>query len=164
MCEQWRDVVGYEGRYRVSDQGNVWSCVTNKLLHRQMTNKGKLQVTLTSASGKSNKRTLSVHRLVLEAFVGPCPEGMVACHYNDIGTDNRLGNLRWDTPSANEYDKVRNGRSLWANKTHCPQGHEYTHENTYIGPSGHRSCRVCRKLGMRRSRDTLGAVVVERHS
>lgn len=160
MCEKWRDVVGYEGRYRVSDRGNVWSCLTNKLFNPQLTAKGKLQVTLLPDSGKADRRTYLVHRLVLEAFVGPCPEGMVACHWNDLGTDNRLENLRWDTPSANEYDKVRNGRSVQANKTHCPQGHEYTPENTYIRPNGNRSCRVCRKLGMRRSRGTLGAVVV----
>ena len=90
MVETWRDVVGYEGRYRVSDQGNVWSCLTNRLLHQQSTWQGKLQVTLVPATGKANKRTLSVHRLVLEAFVGPCPEGMVGCHYDDNPTNNVL--------------------------------------------------------------------------
>ena len=30
-------------------------------------------------------------------------------------------------------------------KTHCPQGHEYTTENTYVPPSGGRSCRTCEK-------------------
>ena len=152
MVETWRDVVGYEGRYRVSDQGNVWSCLTDRLLRQRPTHKGKLQVTLIPATGKADKQMVYVHRLVLGAFVGPCPAGMVACHYNDIGTDNRLENLRWDTPSANEYDKVRNGRSVQANKTHCKQGHVFNDENTYIRPDGNRCCRACRKLGMRRSR------------
>jgi hypothetical protein len=52
-----------------------------------------------------------VHRLVLSAFAGPCPEGMEACHYNGNPADNRLCNLRWDTRKANHADKVRHGRS-----------------------------------------------------
>jgi hypothetical protein len=50
-----------------------------------------------------------VHRLVLEAFVGPCPAGMEACHNNGVRTDNRLENLRWDTRSANCRDRIRHG-------------------------------------------------------
>jgi hypothetical protein len=50
-----------------------------------------------------------VHRLVLEAFVGPCPPGMEGCHNNGIGTDNRLANLRWDTRKNNAADKVAHG-------------------------------------------------------
>jgi len=42
----------------------------------------------------------SVHSLVLEAFVGPRPEGMDGCHENDVPWDNRLSNLKWDTHSA----------------------------------------------------------------
>lgn len=152
MCEQWRDVVGYEGRYRVSDQGNVWSCLTNHLLHQQPTRRGRLQVTLVPATGKANKRTLSVYRLVLEAFVGPCPEGMVACHYNDIPDDNRLENLRWATHSDNMRDRVRNGNDRNANKTHCPRGHEYSNTNTRIGALGGRVCKVCDRLAARRRR------------
>jgi hypothetical protein len=51
-----------------------------------------------------------LHRLVLEAFVGPCPPGCVGCHANDDPSDNRLENLRWDTHKANSADAVRNGR------------------------------------------------------
>jgi len=50
-----------------------------------------------------------IHRLVLETFIGPCPEGMEACHNNGIRTDNRVNNLRWDTSSANHLDAVRHG-------------------------------------------------------
>lgn len=157
MVETWRDVVGYEGRYRVSNQGNVWSCLTNRLLHQQPIPNGKLQVTLIPATGKADKRTVYVHRLVLEAFVGPCPPGMVACHYNDIPDDNRLENLRWDTPSANQYDMVRNGRNHNANKTHCKNGHDFTPENTswYTykdKPGQYRACKECCRLRAARAR------------
>lgn len=36
--------------------------------------------------------------------------------------------------------------------THCPNGHEYTEENTYIRPNGRRACRECQKLAMREKR------------
>lgn len=63
---------------------------------------GYLRVAI--GSGKSRKHKL-VHRLVLEAFVGPCPLGMEAAHANGIRTDNRLENLSWKTPKDNSNDK-----------------------------------------------------------
>ncbi len=50
-----------------------------------------------------------VHRLVLESFVGPCPEGMESCHADGNRLNNRLDNLRWDTPKNNAADKARHG-------------------------------------------------------
>lgn len=50
-----------------------------------------------------------VHRLVLEAFVGPCPPGMEACHNNGNRLDNRIENLRWDIHENNMRDKVLHG-------------------------------------------------------
>ena len=55
------------------------------------------------------QRTLLVHRLVLEAFVGECPSGMEACHENNQRSDPRLQNLRWDTRKNNHADKKRHG-------------------------------------------------------
>lgn len=65
----------------------------------------------------SGRVTRPVHRLVLEAFVGPCPPGMECCHLDDDGYNNRLENLRWDTRSANQLDAVRNGRHRWTTTT-----------------------------------------------
>ncbi|AWN04235.1 HNH endonuclease [Gordonia phage Sour] len=85
-----------------------------------------------------------VHRLVLEAFVGPCPEGQQACHADDDKTNNELTNLRWDSPSANAADMRRNGRNAQARKTKCANGHAYTPENTYVRPDGRgRGCKRC---------------------
>ncbi len=50
-----------------------------------------------------------VARIVLVAFVGPCPERMECCHNDGDETNNRLANLRWDTHSANLLDKRRHG-------------------------------------------------------
>lgn len=87
-----------------------------------------------------------VHRLVLLVFVGPCPDGMEACHGNDVPHDNRVENLRWDTRAANVADSVQNGTHDAARRTHCPSGHPYTPENTYRHPTGRRVCRECRRI------------------
>ena len=55
------------------------------------------------------EKTRPVHRLVLEAFHGPCPPGQQACHNNGISHDNRVENLRWDTCKANQDDKRLHG-------------------------------------------------------
>jgi len=113
--EQWRAVVGYENLYEVSSHGRVRS-----LPHRTRhgcNRRGKIlavdvqwttyhRVTL-YRDGQRDRRM--VHILMLEAFVGPCPEGMEACHQNDAGGDNRLENLRWDTRRNNWLDRVRLG-------------------------------------------------------
>lgn len=49
------------------------------------------------------------HRLVLEAFVGPCPVGLLCCHADGNPANNRLSNLRWDTQAANVEDAKRHG-------------------------------------------------------
>ena len=64
--------------------------------------------------------TRPVHLLVLEAFIGPRPSGMVACHRDENCTNNVLANLRWDTPDANWDDLKRNGRRR---REICLRGH-----------------------------------------
>lgn len=53
-----------------------------------------------------------VHRLVLWAFVGPCPKGKEASHKNGDNQDNRLTNLKWKNHTQNEIDKIKHGTSL----------------------------------------------------
>lgn len=49
-----------------------------------------------------------IHSLILEAFVGPCPPDKEGCHNNSNPADNRLENLRWDTPKNNCIDRKHN--------------------------------------------------------
>ena len=117
MSERWSLVVGYEDFYEVSDRGRVRSLDRvdsmgrvwrGRILKQSTNNKaGHLSVSL-AARGVNCKRT--VHRLVLEAFVGPCPPGMECCHENGDGGNNLAENLRWDTHRNNEADKRRHGR------------------------------------------------------
>lgn len=153
--EEWRPVVGWEGLYEVCDLGWVRSLdrvvqfgsqqrhVRGRVLRPGRQVNGALFVFL--SNGK-RKKVRTVHQLVLEAFVGPRPVGLEGCHWNDVKTDNRLENLRYDTHSANGLDCIRNGHNPQLNKTHCPQKHEYTPENTRIGKNGGRWCRECKRI------------------
>jgi hypothetical protein len=66
---------------------------------------------------EGKKRNCQIHRLVLEAFVGPCPPGHLCRHLNGVPDDNRLKNLAWGTPQENSDDAVRH-RKLKAARKH----------------------------------------------
>lgn len=151
--EDWRPIPGYEGVYEVSDFGRVRSL--DRLDSRGRRRTGKPRSLIKQPSGhftvslclNAEHQGFLVHHLVLLAFVGPCPDGMEGCHWDDDPSNNRLENLRWDTRSANQLDSVRNGTHHMARRTHCPQGHEYTPANTYLyPPDDRRACRECRRI------------------
>jgi hypothetical protein len=122
--ERWRDVVGYDGWYQVSDMGRARS--VDRVIHRRdgvvRFVRGQLLAPF-PYSGKADRRylcvrlirdgvraTRPVHQLVLEAFVGPRPDGTLGCHWDDDHENNDLSNLRWCTPLANARDRARNCR------------------------------------------------------
>jgi hypothetical protein len=100
--ETWKPVVGFEGRYEVSDLGRIRS-----LQFRSVGGLSLMKPTKNYAGyhvislGSNPKRQFRLHVLILEAFVGPRPTGMHGCHGRDDKDDNRLVNLRWDTPKRN---------------------------------------------------------------
>ena len=77
------------------------------------------------------------HRVVWEAAHGVPPQGMTIDHICRNRRCINLDHLRLLTNVENARD---NG---FATRTHCPHGHEYSPENTYIGPTGGRRCREC---------------------
>lgn len=116
MSEVWKDVAGYEGRYKVSNFGRVESQPNKRrrtaLILKQSAHKtaGHMIVNLTSEEGgKWKQKCHWVHRLVLEAFEGPCPAGMEGCHGDGNPANNHLGNLRWDTDKGNAADRLKHG-------------------------------------------------------
>lgn len=103
--ERWLPVRGFPG-YTVSDMGRVRG--PQKMLSCNPTHAdGRLRVVLYR---RGKKYTRLVYRLVLEAFVGPCPPGHEARHYPDNDrSNNRLSNLSWSTHLVNANDMVRHG-------------------------------------------------------
>jgi hypothetical protein len=166
MIEYWLPVVGYEGLYEISDQGRVkalgrtrfylGSPAENleKILRPAKSGsggRGRMHVCLTDRCGKTRMRAVS--NLVLEAFVGPRPEGMIARHWPERDVSNNcLANLSWDTPSQNNLDRRFHGTDPMVNKTHCPKGHEYSGDNIKWKKNGARECRVCSNEANRRYR------------
>jgi hypothetical protein len=156
MSEQWRAVTGYEGLYEVSDQGRVKSIgryyspghpgskprwMPERIMRPALTRQTYYTLQL-SKDGTS--KTFILHRLVLREFVGECPDGMECCHNNGDSTDNRLVNLRWDTPAANIADQFTHRTQRNAFKTHCTNGHEFTPDNTYQLTQNGRPRRMCK--------------------
>jgi len=127
--EQWRPVAGYEGLYEVSDQGRVWSHISGRLLKASIANTGYHQIKLKNS-------VKHVHRLVLEAFVGPCPPKHEGCHENGNRIDNRLVNLRWDTRKGNMADAVRHGTT---NKGSKAKNTKLTEEIVFMMKSSNES-------------------------
>lgn len=164
--ESWRPVVGYEGLYEVSDHGRLRSLGRvdrfgrrwrPRLMRGSRDGEGYVVHSLTPAAvaGISQvTQRVRGHVLVLEAFVGPRPAGMECCHANDIPTDNRLVNLRWDLPVANRADQFRNRTGLTARRPpkrtrrrgHCARDHELVEPNlTNPHAGGRRRCLACHR-------------------
>jgi len=111
--EVWKPVVGYENRYLVSDQGRIKSLARKepRILRPGRVGPRRKQyncVDLCSGHGTGSKR--AVHLIVLEAFVGPRPEGFYGCHHDDDTSNNKLENLYWASPNTNNgRDRNQNG-------------------------------------------------------
>lgn len=118
--ERWMWVVGYKGRYRVSTLGRVesvtrtvragWGSLRRqdgRVLRSAIASHGYPMVVLRDGTeGKAH----TVHTIVLTAFVGPCPSGMLCRHLDGNKTNNVLSNLVWGTHEENYQDAVRHGR------------------------------------------------------
>lgn len=124
---EYRLIEGFPA-YCVGDDGSVWSRVKivkkgvgtgqgsasgigdtwRRLKEQKCGSNGSYRQVCLQKSGEL--RWITIHRLVLEAFVGPCPEGMECCHDDGCPTNNRLGNLNWGTRKKNAEDRIRHGR------------------------------------------------------
>lgn len=161
--EVWLPVVGHEGAYEVSSEGEVRSLdrTTVGPTGRRCWYRGRQLRGPTNAAGYrvyeiAGKKRYG-HQLALEAFVGPRPEGYQACHGDGNPANNALSNLRWDTVSANKYDAVKHGTHGSVRVTHCPYGHRYAGANVRPQHGGRgRVCVACaRARGRIRSNPEL---------
>jgi len=104
MDTEYRDIPEFPGR-RVGNDGTVWK-LTDAAGWEQLktTVCGSLQYPRVSL-GRGKGRY--VHRLILEVFVGPCPDGMECRHLDGNPQNNRLDNLAWGTPEENCEDREK---------------------------------------------------------
>lgn len=117
MAEIWKDIPGFEGLYQVSDQGRVRSVdrkipamsrhgtrhlrtYKGKILRPGRLSSGHLSVVLGHGAAG-----VTIHSLVMLAFVGPCPAGTEICHNDRNPENNHLSNLRYDTRASNLKDE-----------------------------------------------------------
>lgn len=103
--ENWKNVVGYEGYYEVSDLGNVRSVTRvkkGKALKPIKRQHGYLAVQLWGKGGNSRGfRTFSVHRLVAEAFIPNSENKPEVNHKDENKANNRVENLEWVSRKEN---------------------------------------------------------------
>lgn len=101
ITERWVDVVGYEGIYQVSNYGRVKSCPRiDSNGHRRKERQLKLVVDdygylVVGLSKKGKPRTVRVHKLVAESFIGDRPTKHVIHHIDSDKTNNRIENLKY---------------------------------------------------------------------
>lgn len=163
MTERWKPIPGFEG-YEVSDHGRVRSYWKRKSLGIGLGSQSVLckePQCILAANGRQsarkgqrgrypvvgiNSRAHAVHRLVMLAFVGPCPDGLIVCHNDDNPENNRLSNLRYDTQASNLADAQRRGA--------MPRGYnsvlseEQIIEMRKLAASGATRAELARKFGV----------------
>ena len=98
MKEIWKDVVGYEGLYRVSNLGRVKNNRRPHILHIYVNNWGYCCVSLWK-NNKDHKHL--VHRLVAQAFISNTFNLPLVNHKDENKTNNSIDNLEWCTSSYN---------------------------------------------------------------
>jgi len=116
--EEWRDVVGYERIYGISDWARVRRIAggrgarAGRILKQRTDPNGYLYVILCLHGKRTTHR---VHHLMANAFLAPkSSTDQVLRHLNDDPADNRIENLAWGTYSDNMADSVRNGTAFVA--------------------------------------------------
>lgn len=107
--EEWRDIIGYEGIYQVSNLGRVrrlklYYKIVNSICNLTREYDGYLRINLTK--DKKHKK-YPVHRLVAKAFIPNSENKPIINHLNGIRDDNRVANLEWVTHSENHRHAFR---------------------------------------------------------
>ncbi len=118
-----KDIEGFPG-YGVTSDGRVWRTTQPKDgpgARREVpyelspgSNPGGYKIVQLVKDGKVFGR--QVHRLVLEAFAGPCPAGFQGCHNDGNNTHNDMSNLRWASASENQADRTKHGTHMWGQR------------------------------------------------
>lgn len=103
MNEIWKDIVGYEGLYKVSNLGRVLSVRRNSAL---IPGRGRYLIVVLCKNGARHE--VAVHRLVAEAYCEKRDDATEVNHINENRYDNRAINLEWCT----RLENIRHGTGI----------------------------------------------------
>jgi hypothetical protein len=118
MKEHWKDIVGFEGYYKISNKGCVLSVRNDTVLKPVKNRGGYVAVDLFVNGNRFNRR---IHRLVADAFISN-PFGLpVVDHKDGNRENNNETNLRWVTQAQNlkhSYERTQrnSGNAKLTNK------------------------------------------------
>lgn len=108
----YKDIIGYEGLYKISDDGKVISLFAGKIRERKTRIKDGYYI-ITLCKNNSHK-TYPIHRLIYEAFIAPIDKDKFIDHIDRNRMNNSLSNLRVVVQSENA--KNRNGKGIKLDK------------------------------------------------
>lgn len=108
-----KDIKGYEGRYAITADGNVWSYRSQKFLKNNVLPSGYVRVNLYDENQKP--KIHYIHRLVAEAFISNPDNLPEVNHISEDKTDNRVENLEWCTREYNLNYGTRSERAAKSN-------------------------------------------------
>jgi len=151
MMTEWKIIEGYND-YEVSDDGQVRSFKHGKTrILKQSSDRDGYQKISLCKDGES--KTCRVHRLVIETFIGLCPEGKECNHIDGNKSNQSVENLEWITSSENQLHALKTGLKIDS----CGNGtiskkpvNQFTKKGRFI--TGYKSqYEAARKTGVRRS-------------
>jgi len=111
--EVWKDIPGFEGKYQASNLGRIKSLLYGKERIRKpgLSAQGYWNLGLGNGYGtKMTQRT--VHSLIAETFLGPCPKDNDVRHLDGTRTNNNISNLAYGTRADNCQDTRDHGRMM----------------------------------------------------
>jgi len=101
-----KDVVGYEGKYAIDEEGNVFNARTHKKIKHTNRPNGYKAVSL---SDKGKRRFHYVHRLLAQAYLSNFSEELQVDHIDRDRSNNKLSNLRMVTNQENDFNRTAKG-------------------------------------------------------
>ncbi len=108
-----KEIAGAPG-YFVTKEGSAYTCWRGGSYKRRTRRvrrlKGSKHVINNAITVSIKGKRIYLGRLILQAFVGPCPNGMECCHNDGNPANNHVDNLRWDTRKNNVADTIKHGR------------------------------------------------------
>lgn len=156
--EEWRDVVGYEGVYSVSNlgrirrnapaaRGRVGMCKPGRIMSQSLNEFGYCRKMRLTKDGMTKQHW--PHRIVATAFIGPPPTpSHTVNHRNGIKTDNRPQNLEWATIAENNRHAIQMGLNRPLHSRRKPDWGKGRRNGKYTRPestprgSGHSNAKL----------------------